>query len=190
MADFKTAFDRTLAYEGGYSLDPFDFGGETIFGIARKYHPDWMGWSIVDYYKSINAPKKTIETDPDLLEDISGFYREHYWNPILGTEIASQAVANELFDCAVNMGIGRAIIILQKALNALNRDQTDYPDLSEDGGIGPVTMSALNICLKKDEKYLLKAMAILRGAYYLDIMKGNKTQERFARGWLSRVLIQ
>ena len=39
MGDFKTSLARTLRWEGGYSDDPVDRGGETYRGISRKNFP-------------------------------------------------------------------------------------------------------------------------------------------------------
>ena len=51
MADFKEAFELTLAHEGGYVKDPDDRGGETYKGIARRYNPGWSGWARIDKAK-------------------------------------------------------------------------------------------------------------------------------------------
>jgi hypothetical protein len=37
---FDMAFQLTVGLEGGYSNDPRDPGGETNFGISKRYHPD------------------------------------------------------------------------------------------------------------------------------------------------------
>lgn len=190
MANFQQAFNRTILFEGGYSNDPNDFGKETIFGISRVYHPGWEGWNRVNALKALSYTAKQIEEDDIVGSGIEQFYRDQYWNPILGNSISDQSIANELFDCAVNMGIGRAITFLQKGLNVLNRNQKDYPNISEDGHIGPKTLSTLDIYLKKNDGYLLKVMMILRGACYIDIMEKNETQEKFAKGWLNRVTIE
>jgi len=38
--NFNLAVDFVLKHEGGYSNDPNDPGGETNFGISKRYHPD------------------------------------------------------------------------------------------------------------------------------------------------------
>lgn len=38
--NFNQAFKLTVGLEGGYSNDPRDPGGETRFGISKRYHPD------------------------------------------------------------------------------------------------------------------------------------------------------
>ena len=44
MADFRLAYKKIEAAEGGYVNDPDDKGGETYKGISRKANPDWNGW--------------------------------------------------------------------------------------------------------------------------------------------------
>jgi lysozyme family protein len=51
MADFEIAYGETELREGGYVNDPVDRGGETHRGVARKFHPDWSGWKIIDQIK-------------------------------------------------------------------------------------------------------------------------------------------
>lgn len=51
MADFKTAYKKIEAAEGGYCFDPDDAGGETYKGISRKANPNWDGWISIDAIK-------------------------------------------------------------------------------------------------------------------------------------------
>ncbi|MHA2010361.1 MAG: putative peptidoglycan-binding domain-containing protein, partial [Promethearchaeota archaeon] len=78
----------------------------------------------------------------------------------------------------------------QTALNLLNRNKLNYPDIDEDGVFGHKTMNALNSYLYLDKDiYLLKIMNILQGMHYINYMKSSPNQEKFARGWLKRVTI-
>jgi lysozyme family protein len=38
-SSFDRAFELTVGLEGGYSNDPRDPGGETNYGISKRYHP-------------------------------------------------------------------------------------------------------------------------------------------------------
>ncbi len=40
MSDFQIAVNLVLNHEGGYVNNPSDPGGETNFGIAKRWHPD------------------------------------------------------------------------------------------------------------------------------------------------------
>lgn len=53
MADFKTAYKKIEAAEGGYCFDPDDAGGETYKGISRRANPNWNGWISIDAIKKL-----------------------------------------------------------------------------------------------------------------------------------------
>lgn len=188
MADFKLAYAIVRRNEGGYVNDPEDVGGETYKGIARKYHPYWPGWVSIDNLRSDSNFPKCLENLPNLQSRVHEFFSVLYWDPILGSDIPNQQIANEMFDTAVNMGITRAVKFLQAGLNLLNRNERVYFDIVEDGQIGPATLKALQKYLKPDQPhFLLKIMVILRGMHYINYMRKSPTQERFARGWLNRL---
>lgn len=191
MANFDEAARRTLGHEGGYVDDPDDVGGETYRGVSRRYHPDWPGWPLIDEHKKGGGklPPK-LDRDEDLQQHVGDFYKNKFWDKLRGDGIASQEIANELFDTGVNMGVGRAARFLQEGLNLLNRNGTSYDDISVDGDIGSKTIVAMDRLLTLgDEKTLLKLLNLLQGAHYIDFMRRAPVQEKFARGWLNRVEI-
>jgi lysozyme family protein len=189
MADFKEAYDITLGNEGGYDNDPDDVGGETYRGIARKYWSNWEGWQIVDEAKHEPNFPKNLANNEELNEVlVPAHYKENFWDKFDGDEIPVQFLANELFDTGVNMGVSRAVKFLQTALNVLNRNGKLYPDIEEDGAFGKNTLHALNSYLSTDAASLLfKIMNILQGMHYIEYMKKDPVQEKYARGWFNRV---
>ena len=188
MADFKPALKKILQFEGGYSNDPDDAGGETYKGISRRYHPDWRGWEKIDSLKESHNFPGNCEADPNLEEKVGDHYRQFYWNRFLGDEISDQNIAEELFDTAVNLGVGRAVSFLQQGLNLLNRNETLYADLVVDSSLGLKTLGALKTYLESDRPdILLKIMNVLQGKHYIDYMTRSPVQEKFARDWFSRV---
>ena len=179
MADFKVAYDITSKFEGGYSFDKDDFGGETYKGISRKYHPSWLGWKIVD---------SNDMGDPNLQKLVLLFYKSNFWDPNLLTEFPSQHIANEMFDTGVNIGVKTAAMFLQKALNVLNKNGKLYSDMIVDGIIGDQTMISLKWLVKNvGDKELYKVLNIFQGAHYVNVMMKHPVQEKFAYGWLKRV---
>ncbi len=40
LTTFDEIIELTLDHEGGYVHDPKDLGGETNFGIAKRFYPD------------------------------------------------------------------------------------------------------------------------------------------------------
>lgn len=194
MANFEQAFQITLGHEGGYVFDPDDAGGETYKGVARRYHPGWPGWALIDRIKQQAENKrqlnKLLGEDNELQQQIGAFYKQHYWDRFQGDAIATQELAEELFDTGVNMGVHRAVRFLQEGLNLLNRNEKSYNDILEDGKSGPGTLAALNSYLAKDPpEHLMKIMNILQGMHYIEYMRKSPTQEKYARGWLKRVCI-
>lgn len=111
---FLAAFELLIKHEGGYVNDPQDPGGETIYGISRRAHPE--AW----------------RQGQPTLEEAQAIYLRDYWRPLRCNEIPA-AVAVFLFDTGVNTGNRRAIQFLQRALG-----------VKDDGIIGPITLGAAN----------------------------------------------
>jgi lysozyme family protein len=109
MADYLIAYGKTAKFEGGYANDPDDRGGETWRGVARKMHPDWAGWKIVDSYKRKPGFPDTLRFDVPLHDLVLQFYNYQFWKKLRGDEITDQSIANTIFDFAVNAGVGTAV---------------------------------------------------------------------------------
>jgi len=133
MAKFEIALDGTLKNEGFYGNDPSDTGGETLWGIARKPNPKWVGWPIVDSLKNEDHFPQCLKENSELFEARDLFYREAFWNVIKGDDIINQEVANDLFDKAVNMGVHQAVVLCQRSL-----------DVPETGKMDSSTLNVLN----------------------------------------------
>lgn len=174
--DISALIDEAIAREGGYGHHPADRGGPTNFGItqtvarANGYAGDMR-----------KLPRALAET----------IYRRLYWERPGYAFVAEVApdIAADLFDSAVNMGPGTATGFLQRALNALNRNQKDYPDLKVDRTIGAKTLAALSAFMalrgKAGEKVLLKAVEALQGERYLALAESRPANEAFLYGWLA-----
>lgn len=188
MADYAKALALVLKHEGGYANDPVDRGGETYRGVARRFHADWAGWKRIDGLRGKPGFPNSLDSDNTLQKLVAEFYRKNYWAPVQGDKLSDDALAQELFDTAVNMGVRRAVRFFQEALNLLNRNQKNYDDLVADGWLGAKSLAALNVLLVADKnpRYLIKLMNALQAAHYVEIMRNDPTQERFARGWLNR----
>jgi hypothetical protein len=142
-------------------------------------------------------------------DEAAAIYRRLYWQRPRFDEVArrSPRIAAELFDTGVNMGPAVAVTFLQRALTALNRGGNDYPDLTPDGRIGPVTIAAFDAFLRirgsspsigKDggdqqkassgETVLLRALEALQGERYLRLAERRPANEAFLYGWLANRL--
>jgi lysozyme family protein len=174
-----TMIDATIGKEGGYSNNPADTGGATRWGITERV-----------------ARANGYSGDMKLLPRETAFaiYKAQYAiKPGFAAVAAiSPAIGEELFDTGVNMGPAIPAVMFQKALNGLNNQARDYPDLKEDGDIGPASLAALKAFLakrgKEGESVLLKALNCLQGERYIELARGRPANETFLYGWLrSRV---
>lgn len=134
MADFLTAHNRTVKFEGGYQCDPDDNGNWTGFkkGVGRLIGTKYgiTASVLAAYMKKEPSVDDMKNLDPDVARII---YLRNYWSPIRGNEIRSQDEANMIYDSAVNMGVGTAIILAQRSLG-----------LHETGIMDEVTLQQLN----------------------------------------------
>ncbi|ASY44172.1 MAG: glycoside hydrolase family 108 protein [Pseudomonadota bacterium] len=174
--DILTLIDDVIAREGGYSNHPADRGGPTNWGITQAVARDN---GFVGDMRAL--PRATAVA----------IYRRIYWDQPGYAFVAETApsVAAELFDTAVNMGVGTATGFLQRALNALNRNQRDYPDLTLDRAIGARTLGALRAFRalrgKAGEAVLLKAIEAMQGERYIALAENRPANEAFLYGWLA-----
>lgn len=191
MANFEQAIVRPLANEGLYDNNPNDPGGETFKGIARRSHPGWAGWARIDQYKTADPFPAVLEHDKVLHQNVLRLYKAEYWDKVRGDTIESQDIAAELLDMSVHMGVRRAVMFLQRSLNALNRRATLWPDIVVDGDMGTMTERALSKYEALEApNFLLKALVFQRGAYYVERVLEHEMSEDFLRGWLRRIVVQ
>lgn len=113
MADFTKAITKVLKKEGGYVNNPADKGGETYKGIARRFHKNVYMWVLIDKYKNecggINSIfKKKLDEDKFIDNDVKNIYKTNYWDKFKLDTVSNQKVAEQIFDDAVNRGVGAA----------------------------------------------------------------------------------
>ena len=175
--------ENTLKIEGGYVNDPDDRGAETYRGISRRFHPEWKGWPIIDRYKQAqHFDPKLLDGNDELQRMVVVFYEEEYLSPFM--ELDDASIRAELFDTAVNMGVGTASEMLQSALNLMNRNGQTFDDLVVDGDIGSKTLEAYE---RSDKAILLKVLNGLQFMRYVEIVETDPRQEKFFNGWMRRV---
>jgi len=92
---FESAIEFSLKWEGGYSNNPSDPGGETKYGISKRAHPD-------------------VDIKNLTLDDAKEIYRKEYWDAT-GCGNLPEPLDMVVFDTAVNMGTGRANVLLADA---------------------------------------------------------------------------
>jgi lysozyme family protein len=119
MADFKIAYKKIEAAEGGYCFDPDDAGGETYKGISRRANPNWNGWISIDAIKKAHPTtfKGILKKTPELEKKVQDLYKDKYWDCFELDDVPSQLVAEQMFDTAVNQGQTAAIKFAQRVLD-------------------------------------------------------------------------
>jgi len=178
MADFQVALKELLSIEGGYANNSSDAGGETVFGIARKFNPTWLGWSLVEAVKAQH--QNLVDLNAALLADtqvqlaLTSFYKSKFWN---FDKVASQLVANKMFEMEVNFGTGTAVKILQQGLVRLGHS------LTIDGSLGSSTLALLTNENEPDTLHALRAYSAL---YRVHRVLAEPNQMEFIEGWLWR----
>lgn len=167
----------TIKVEGGYVNDPKDPGGETNHGVtvAVARRNGYLG------------PMKDMTTEQAFTILKSEFAIKPGFDQVA---LISPSIAAEMIDTGINMGPSVAGTFLQQALNALNEEGKDYPDLREDGQVGRTTRQALAAYIKKrgslGELVMLEALNIYQGAKYLGLTRTRPEDERFIYGWLQQ----
>ncbi len=151
--NFDTAFDRLIGHEGGYVNHPADPGGETNWGITLRTARE------AGYTGAMRALTR---------EEARAIYRAAYWDRAKADQYDA-AIAFQLFDAAVNHGIGQAIRFLQRAVG-----------VADDGAVGPVTLAAVHAMTVTDVLSRFNAER-------LDFYTKLTTWPTFGKGWARRV---
>lgn len=153
---FDKAIGFTLQWENWKSNDKY--GGETIWGVAYKYHP-----KEVDKMRDMSRH--------DAMEYSKKFYYEEYWMPSSCDDFG-KCSAVSIFDASVNCGLHRAIQFLQRAIN-----------VSDDGVIGPKT---IKVAESLSDVHVALLMIEQRKKYYQDKVIETPEKSIWLKGWLNR----
>jgi len=185
MAVFEIADEITGGNEGGYADNFDDKGGETYKGIARKFWGALPLWQNVDaakyeigippagiaYHQYVRDLNFLLEKDEQLQAAVKDFYRKYFWDKYNLSLIASQPVANWIYDHVVNAG-SRGAMWAQAAAGA-----------KDDGDIGPKSVEAINAMPPAEFLSVAKEEA---KAYRIKRCKEDPSQKQFLGGWLKR----
>lgn len=156
--NFDTCFDRLINNEGGYVNNPADPGGETNWGITWPTLNQAIGMGLVP----------TGTTIAKLTRDQSrAIYQKLFWQNA-GMDYFAPPVAFQVFDAAVNHGIGNAVRLLQRAVAVV-----------DDGVVGPVTVTAV---LERSVTDVLMLFLAERIDFWTKSIKWKD----FGRGWARR----
>lgn len=151
--NFDDAFTRLLGHEGGYSNNAADPGGATNWGVTQTV-----------------ARANGYQGDMrDFTQDAAkAIYRRQYWDAVQADSLPTE-VRFDVFDGAVNSGVGQSVRWLQRAAGA-----------DADGVLGAQTLAAVGV--------LPGAVVAARyNGYRLMFMAGLKTWPVFGGGWARRI---
>lgn len=149
---FAAAVAWVISAEGGGKLVT-DTGGATRWGISSDAHPD-------------------VHVESLTREQAETLYYERYWQPIHAGALPP-AIALVVFDAAVNVGVPRAVKLLQAILR-----------VEADGVCGPVTVAAAKVAHRSET---VAAVLELRLRYY-DGLGRMETYSRYLTGWRLRCM--
>lgn len=176
-ASCTTALITTFKHEGGLQCSPSDPGnwtggkvglgrqGCTKYGIATNTYP--------------NTNIKALS-----LDQASRLYVRDFWNPLHLSELESQALATEVFDTAVNCGVGTSANMLIRLVNIFG--PANY---KLNGKVNSEQIEWINKFTRKkiNRRSFYKALNVLQGERYLMIIQRNPKMSVYTNSWFSRV---
>lgn len=200
MAKFESFLPIILQSEGGYANLSNDLGGETYRGISRKWHPQWVGWTIIDQIKKARSIKHNeVIANQTLNMYVADFYKKTFWNEISGDKILDQDCANVIGDHAVHEGAKDAVEMVQWVL--VNKFAKKA--VAIDGDLGPITLSNLNAVNPRQffDQFTDFRIAFYKyrgndpnrdksldlALYQLGVRPSTSQGEAFLEGWLNRM---
>ena len=167
---FAIAHEPVAAIEGRYQDHPADRGN-----YNRRGELVGTNWGIAAPVAEEYFLRTVTKDDMKLLSEsvAHDIFKINFWDRIRAADYPTQALADIVYDGAVNHGVRWGIKLLQRCLN-----------LKEDGIIGPVTMAAVHAA---DPEQLLDAYFEARKRFYKAIVANRPSQAVFLRGWMRRL---
>jgi lysozyme family protein len=156
--NYQSALNHVLQSEGLWSDNPADPGGATMKGITLATYRSVKG--------NPHISKEDLRNISD--QEVSDIYKQNYWDKIKGDDLPS-GVDYAVFDASVNMGVGRALKLIQTAVG-----------VPADGVIGNQTLQAIK---NANPIELINKFSAEKDAFY----KSLPTFGTFGKGWLNRV---
>jgi len=159
---FEQSIPFVLRWEGGFVDHPADPGGRTNQGITQQVYDRWR------------ARQGLPARDVKLVDqgEVHAIYEADYWVPPR-CDLLQSPLELVQFDTAVNMGVGRAVRLLQRCVGC-----------GVDGDFGPQTERAVASC---DAGDAVRRYCDAREAYYRNLAEKRPDLKVFLKGWLNRL---
>lgn len=159
--EFETAFERVMGNEGQFQCAASDRGNWTTGVVGRgELKGTKFGISAMSY--------PMLDIKNLTLDQAKGIYYEDWWVK-LGMDLFKPALSYQLFDAAINHGMGNTTKMLQRSVKML-----------DDGVIGPRTRAAVDAMPLDD---LMCRFLSQRLRFMTQI--GTWTQ--YGKGWAVRI---
>lgn len=176
-ADIQKSLAVVFGHEGGLQCDRDDPGnwtggkvgsgrpGCTKFGIATNTYP------------LVDIRNLTLAKAAEL-------YRRDFWNPLRLYELESQALATEIFDTAVNCGVGTGGNMVLQLVNIFGPAHYKLT-----GRVNAEQIEWINQYTRKktNRTTFWRALNVLQGSRYLEIIRKNPRMMKYCNSWFSRV---
>ena len=159
---FLASMPFVLRWEGGFVDDPDDPGGRTNRGVTQAVYDAWRTKRQLP-----RCDVKLIDAD-----EVHAIYEQGYWLPPR-CDVLQRRLDLVQFDTAVNMGVRRAVQMLQRASGCI-----------VDGAFGPQTERAVGA---RDAEQLIVAYCDAREDYYRRLAESRPQLGKFLKGWLNRL---
>jgi len=159
---FDSALPFILRWEGGFVDHPSDPGGRTNKGVTQRTYTNWLARR--------GLPPSDVKNITDA--EVKAIYESDYWLPPRCNELPTQLDLVQ-FDTAVNMGVGRAVRLLQTAVGC-----------GADGQYGTETAQAVARC---ESRPTLAAYCEAREAFYRRLVAKKPELKVFLAGWMNRL---
>lgn len=153
---FKSCFfPVVMKWEGGNKLHKVkhDSGGWTLFGIAYNYNKK--------LFTDFNDFKDTTEEEASYIAFVKYYLSSN-------AELMPYDTKLYYFDMAFNMGVNRAIKIMQKCAG-----------VKQDGIVGKITKSKMTFVSEN-------CLYLQRNKFYNRLVENNYKFKKFIKGWLNR----
>jgi len=148
--NFDQAFEALIGHEGNYINHVSDPGGETKYGISKRSYP-------------------SLDIRGLTLAEAKAIYRRDFWDRAQLDKLHPD-LAFDIFDGAVNSGIGQSIRWLQRAIG-----------VADDGVVGPLTLAQIN---REQDTSAIRARF---NGHRLEFMTKLSTWDVFGKGWARRI---
>lgn len=159
--NFDDCFEKVVGHEGGYTADRMDRGNWTGGEVGKGELKGTKFGISAAAYPTLNIAALTVEEAKDI-------YLRDYWLKMRLDDMPNP-IRYELFDFAVNSGVGAAAEALQGAVGALR-----------DGSVGPKTIAAVQ---KADLAELQRHLFVERAM----VFALSPNDRYYGRGWYARL---